>query len=123
MLNIELDEAAAIATLFPEGPLSENDFTRAAKAVDPYIDRHGKLNGIIIVTEKFPGWESFAAALNHFRFVKEHHKKVSCVALVTDSELGDLGEKIADHFVSARIRHFAFNELGSAREWINASLK
>ena len=54
----------------------------------------------------------------HFKFVKEHHKKVRHVALVTDSVLGDFGEKVADHFVSAEIKHFAFDELTNAQSWI-----
>ncbi len=68
--------------------------------------------------EKLPGWESFGSLIKHFQFVKEHHKKVSHVALVTDSVLGDFGEKIADHFVSAEIKHFAFGELNNAQNWI-----
>jgi len=43
---------------------------------------------------------------------------VSHVALVTDSVLGDFGEIIAGHFVSAEIKHFPFDELMNARSWI-----
>jgi hypothetical protein len=43
---------------------------------------------------------------------------VSYVALVTDSVLGDIGEIIAGHFVSAKIKHFPFDELNNAQNWI-----
>jgi len=43
---------------------------------------------------------------------------VSHVALVTDSVLGDFGEKITAHFVSAEIKHFPFDELTHAQSWI-----
>jgi hypothetical protein len=118
MLNVELDELNGIATLIPNGALSEKDFEFAASVIDPYIEKYGNLKGLIINTKTFPGWESFASLIKHFKFVKEHHKKVSYVALVTDSVLGDFGEKIADHFVSAEIKHFAFDELNNAQSWI-----
>ena len=76
------------------------------------------LKGLIISTKIFPGWESFGSLIKHFKFVKEHHKKVRLVALVTDSVLGEFGEKVADHFVSAEIKHFAFDELTNAQSWI-----
>ena len=110
MLEVELDEANGIATLIPNGALSENDFESAARIIDPYIEKQGNLRGLIIKTKTFPGWKSFGSLIKHFKFVKEHHNKVSHVALVTDSVLGDFAEKIADHFVSAEIKHFAFDE-------------
>ena len=118
MLNVELDEVNGIATLIPNGALSEKDFKYAASIIDPYIEEYGNLKGLIIYTKTFPGWESFGSLIKHFQFVKEHHKKVSHVALVTDSVLGDFGEKIADHFISAEIKHFAFGELNNAQNWI-----
>jgi hypothetical protein len=118
MLNVELDEVNGIATLIPNRALSEKDFESAARVIDPYIEKHGSLKGLIINTKTFPGWESFGSLIKHFKFVKEHHKKVSHVALVTDSVLGNFGEKIAAHFVSAEIKHFAFDELNNARSWI-----
>ena len=118
MLNVELDEVNGIATLIPHGALSEKDFESAASVIDPYIEKYGHLKGLIINTKTFPGWESLGSLIKHFKFVKEHHKKVCHVALVTDSVLGDFGEKIADHFVSAEIKHFAFDELINAHNWI-----
>ena len=124
MLNVELDESTGIATLRPDGALSENDFESVSNIVDPYIEKSGKLNGIIICTKTFPGWDSFAALIKHFKFVKEHHKKVAHVALVTDTAVGDFAVKIAEHFVSAEIKHFAFDELSTAQSWIvNAESK
>ena len=118
MLNVELDKVTGIATLRPDGALSENDFESASIVIDPYIEKSGKLKGLIISTKTFPGWGSFGSLIKHFKFVKEHHKKVSHVALVTDSVLGDFAEKIAEHFVSAEIKHFAFDELSNAQSWI-----
>ncbi len=118
MLNVELDEVTAIATLIPEGALSKSDFAAAAEVIDSYIDSHEKLNGIMIYARHFPGWDSFASALKHFTFVKEHHKKIAKVALVSDMALGEMAEKIVNYFVYAEVKHFAFDDLREARSWI-----
>lgn len=122
MLQIDIDEQNGIAVFSPSAKLSENDFTNAARQIDPYIEKAGKLNGLIIATESFPGWESFSAMLSHLSFVKEHHRKIAFVALVTDSALGGLAKSIANHFVSAQIKAFKYSELDSAKEWISGSI-
>jgi len=118
MLNVNLDEINGIAILKPDGELSENDFKSAAQSIDVYIEKSGKLNGIIIQVETFPGWDSFSGFIAHLKFVKEHHKKVSHIAFVTGSALGSLAENVASHFVSAEIKSFPFNELENAIQWI-----
>lgn len=118
MLSIDLDRKTGIAILSPDSALSENDFISAAQVIDPYIEEIGRLNGLIINTKSFPGWKSFAALLKHLTFVKEHHKQISHVALVTDSTLANLAEKIANHFISAEIKQFKFSRLEEAKTWI-----
>ncbi|HKK16763.1 MAG TPA: STAS/SEC14 domain-containing protein [Gammaproteobacteria bacterium] len=118
MLSVEIDEANGIAILEPGGPLSKSDFELAAKTIDPYIEKHGKLHGLVIHVESFPGWDSFAALSSHLRFVKEHHKKIARVAFSTDSMIGTLAEKLASHFVNAEIKLFSFRELELARKWV-----
>ncbi|MDI3326873.1 hypothetical protein QKW35_21055 [Pontibacterium granulatum] len=61
MLKVQIDEDHLVVILEPEGPLSETDFQSAAKAIDPLIEQHGQLAGIVIHTKSFPGWDSFAA--------------------------------------------------------------
>ena len=118
MLNIELDKEAGIAIVQPEGALSEDDFDTVAGVIDPYLESHGELNGLIIYTKAFPGWESFGAMLKHFKFVKDHHQKLSHIALVTDSKIGSLAEKIAGHFVSADVKRFPYSQFVDAKSWI-----
>ena len=118
MLNVTLNEVDGIATLRPEGELTESDFTSVAATIDPYLETHAELKGLIIQVQSFPGWDSFAALAAHLKFVREHHRQVARVAFVTDSPIGSLGEKVASHFVSADIRHFDFDDLDDAQEWI-----
>ena len=118
MLHVKLDETKGIAILEPNCALSENDFKSAAKSIDSYIEKSGKLSGIIIQVKSFPGWDSFSALITHLKFIKEHHKKVSHVAFVTDSPLGGFAEHVGSHFVNAEVRSFSFNELENSIQWI-----
>lgn len=118
MLKVNLSEVEGIAVLEPDGELSESDFKNAAETIDPYIEKVGKLNGLIIHVRSFPGWDSFASFITHMQFVKQHHKKVSRIAFVTDSPIGSIAENIASHFVNAEIKNFSFDELENAKKWI-----
>lgn len=119
MLSVNIDEQKGIALFEPNGPLSESDFKSAVKVVDPWIEKNGMLKGLIIKTKSFPGWESFGALSSHLKFVKGHHKKIARLALVTDSVLGNVAEKLAGHFVNAEIKVFPFNAPEEANAWIS----
>lgn len=118
MLSVEIDEVNGLAILEPDGPLTKGDFESSAKVIDPYIENTDQFNGIIIHTESFPGWDSFAALASHLRFVKEHHKKISRVAISTNSVIGNFSEAVASHFVNAEIKLFSYQELEQAKDWI-----
>ncbi len=118
MLSVEIDEENGIAILEPDGPLSKEDFVHAAKIIDPYIEQAARFGGLLIHTKSFPGWESFAGLASHLKFVHDHHKKVSRVALSTDSVVGNFAETIASHFISAEIKLFSYQELEQARDWV-----
>ncbi len=104
--------------MWPEGTLSESDFDSIASVIDPYLEEHGELRGLIIYTKDFPGWDSFGTMLKHFKFVKDHQQKLSHVALVTDSAIGNFAEKIAGHFISAEVKHFPYGQIIDAKNWI-----
>ena len=104
--------------LRPQSALDKDDFVQLAKTADPFIEKTGGLTGLIIETPTFPGWKSLGAMANHFRFVRDHHKHIKKVGLVTDSVMGDIGEHLAAHFVSAEIKHFRAGELAAATQWV-----
>ena len=118
MLNIDLNKEVGLVIVQPEGTLSESDFDTVASVIDPYLEEYGELSGLIIYTKDFPGWDSFGAMLKHFKFVKDHQQKLSHVALVTDSAIGNLAEKIAGHFISAEVKHFPYSQVVDAKSWI-----
>ncbi len=117
MLQVEIDKKKGIALLEPDGPLSRDDFESAARLIDPYIEKVGQLNGLVIHARSFPGWDSFSGLSSHLKFVREHHKKIARVAFVTDSGVGDFGESVASHFVNAEIKGFPYQQLEQAKKW------
>ncbi len=123
MLNTILDADQKIVTLQPHGALKKEDFDNAVKVIDPFIKEYGKLNGIIIYTESFPGWEDFAAFNRHLVFIKNHHKEIKKLALVTNSMVGDFGAMISSHFSEAVIKSFDYENLKKATDWIVEDLK
>ena len=120
MLQIKLDKDAGIVTVTPSTPLNENDFSLLTGELDPYIEKEGKLNGLIIQIESFPGWEYFAGLLSHLKFVHEHHKKIKKVAAVTDGKIVSIMPRIVDHFVNAKVKYFPYESLDEAISWVQS---
>ena len=118
MIEHRLDKADSILYVRPTSKLEEGDFVQLAKTVDPHIEERGNLAGLIIEVTSFPGWESLGAMAGHFRFVRNHHKQIKKVGVVTDSPLGNVAEHLASQFVAAEIRHFPAGELEAAKQWI-----
>jgi hypothetical protein len=113
-----LEEATGILILEPQGRLSTADFAELTRLVDQYLYGHDRLNGLMIEAASFPGWEDFTALVSHLRFVRDHHRKIRRIAVVTDSKVLTLGPKLAAHFVSAEVRTFPASERDAAMAWL-----
>jgi hypothetical protein len=118
MIEYNLDTEHSILLVQPKSAIEPDDFVKIAKAVDPHIEATGGLAGLIIETPGFPGWKNFGAMVNQFRFVRDHHKRIKRIGVVTDSHLGDVAEHVTSHFVSAEIKHFPAGQVEAARQWI-----
>ena len=119
MLEHRLDPEQAVLYLHPTSALTAEDFAELAREVDPFLESTGgALAGIVLQVASFPGWDSLGALVAHLRFVRDHHRQVRKIAVVTDALLGDLAQKLASHFVAAKIRHFPAGELDAARRWV-----
>ena len=118
MVEHELLPAEGLLILRPKGRLEAADFQSVAGQIDPYIEANGKLNGILLDAEAFPGWKDFAALLAHLKFVRDHHRKIQKIAVVSDSSFLSFAPKIASHFVRAEIRHFPQSNREEAIRWL-----
>ncbi len=96
MIESSLDTARSILYVRPKSALAEEDFVQLAKTVDPFIQSAGDLAGLILEITAFPGWDSLGAMAAHFRFVRDHHKHIRKVAVVTDAPLGTVALRLGD---------------------------
>jgi hypothetical protein len=122
LISHELLRDEGILILTPIGPLESDDFAALGRVVDAYIAEEGALTGVMIYVESFPGWEDFGALISHFKFLKKNQGDIGKVAAVTDSQFLSIMPKIIDHFVSADVRHFDFNDRDAALEWLRSGL-
>lgn len=120
MIHFELLRNRGILIVTPQGPLETTDFELVAQEVDPFITEKGKLNGLMIYANSFPGWKNFEALLSHLKFVGEHHRHIGRVAAVTDSEFLTILPSIVAHFVRAEVKHFSFGEKERALAWLES---
>lgn len=118
MIHYELLSDQAVLIVTPDGALEQADFETLALVVDPYIEDHGGLKGLMIYVDSFPGWEDFAGFVSHIQFVKSHQKYLAKIAAVTDSRILAIIPSIADHFIKAEIKHFDFDDKQAALDWL-----
>ena len=100
----------------PQGRLEAADFDALALVADPWIAAHGGMNGLVIHIRESPGWD-FGGFVSHVKFVRDHHREIGRIALAADTKHAGIGPKLAEHFVAAKLRHFAYDELEAAIAW------
>ncbi len=100
-----------------EQPLRTQDFDDLALTVDSWLGTHAALAGVVIHAREFPGWENIGGLIRHVRFIRDHHRKVRKLALAADSKAAALVPQLANHFVHAEVRRFAYDELDDALAW------
>jgi len=60
--------------------------------------------------------------IEHMRFVRNHHRKIAKVAIVTDSKIADVAESLGKYLIKASIKHFPFKKFKSAKGWMLKAL-
>ena len=98
--------------------LDATDFERLRLLVDPYIETHGEIKGLLIDAESFPGWEDFSGLLEHIHFVRDYQQRIQRVAAVTDNGFLAILPKVADYFAAAEVRHFNYRDRDLALSWL-----
>jgi hypothetical protein len=121
MVEHELLRTDGILIVRPKGRLEAADFEKLAQEIDPYIEANGTLNGLMLDAESFPGWQDFAALIAHFKFVRDHHRKIQKVAVVSDSSFLSVAPRFASHFVQADVRHFSHAQREEALSWLRGA--
>ena len=97
--------------------LRPRDFEELSRTADAWIQDHGELQGLVVHTRKFPGWENLESLFRHVRFVRNHQHHIKRIALSTDSALANVAPKIAGLFVDPEIQKFPYDALASSIAW------
>lgn len=118
MLDYTIMQPEGILVLKPSAPLGKEDFSGLGAAVDAYLSEHAKLHGVLVHAKGFPGWESFGGFTAHMHFVREHHRQIERIAVVTDSHFAGMAELLGKHFTSAEIKVYPFAEDAQALAWL-----
>jgi hypothetical protein len=119
-ISHRLDPESGVVVIEVAQPLRSQDFEALALTVDSWLETHGELTGLVIRTRAFPGWENVGGLIRHIRFVRDHHRKINRVALVIDGKVAEIAPRVAEHFVHAEVRGFAYDELEQAVSWASA---
>ncbi|PRC92200.1 STAS/SEC14 domain-containing protein [Solimicrobium silvestre] len=121
MLDYSISQPEGILELAPHTSLSKEDFDGLNTAINAYLADHTKLQGILIHSMEFPGWEDFGGLAAHMHFVGHHDKSVERVAIVTDSHFAGIAASLGNYLTSAEIRHFPFIDDAKARHWLETA--
>ena len=116
----EINRVDGILIVTPIDPLEASDFPGLVREVDRDIEEKGKLSGLMIYAEAFPGWDSFAAFLPQLKFVKNDHLIIRKIAAVTGSGFLSIMPQVANHFVQAELRCFDYADRDVALDWLKA---
>jgi len=115
--SYRLIEERELLVVEPHGKLGVEAFEALAATVDPWIDSGHDLSGLVIHAREFPGWGTIGSFLRHVQFIRRHKRGLRRVALCMDGKFAKLAPALAEIFVAAEIRHFAYAELEQASDW------
>ena len=118
MLAYDLDTTSGILALEPKAPLTVDDFKAITADVDGYLSDHSNLTGILLTVAHVPGWASFSALVEHMKFVRDHQKSISRVAILTDNPLLKIPPQIVTHFAHPEFRVFGSGDRDNAMNWL-----
>jgi SpoIIAA-like len=118
VLTITDDDAHNCLVLEPSGPLTRRDLDTLTERFDARVRATDRVPNLVIHAGSFPAWADFAALLKHLRFIREHHRLVERVAIVSDARALDLAPRLARRFVSAEVRHFPASDFEAALIWV-----
>ncbi|MDR6757869.1 hypothetical protein J2Y48_003166 [Mycoplana sp. BE70] len=105
-------------TVIEHACLERTDLERIATELGLAVRSHGKLNGLMITIETFPGWKGFEALAAHLKFASNHHRLIERIAIVISNRLLRIIPAAARYFVHPEIRSFDFQQRAQVLSWL-----
>jgi hypothetical protein len=117
MIETEIREKEDVIIATPKGVLSAGDVKSLAARINDYINSHDRVPNLVLHTVGLPHWNDFAAFREHLKLVRDHHKVIRKVAVVSDSTLIGVIRPVVDQFTGAKVRRFPERALDDAVNW------
>ena len=114
---VKIDEKNSIVILEAVLPLTKEGFDEVIEKIEDFIKNH-KLKWVIMKSKSFPGWENFSAFIEQLKAKSQLHKLIPYLAFVTDWKLWEFVDKVGQHLVHSKVKHFNLDEEEKAKEWI-----
>ncbi len=111
--------SSGILVLRPSGPISAEDVDSVRHKVDAQLDAGHEQAGLMIDAASFPGWKDLGGMCSHLRFIRDHHRLIPRVAIVSESRFLAALPKFARHFLHAEFRRFDAGDGENALAWIS----
>jgi SpoIIAA-like len=117
MITIEKHDRHNIFVLTPAKAITSDDIAQLNRQINDYINAHDKVPNLVLRAERVPVWENFEALTDHIKFVRNHHRLVKKVAIVSDAKLVWLVRPVVDSFTGAKVRRFSADAFDKAYAW------
>ena len=118
MLAYHLNPETGIVELRPRGPLEAQDFTSLWLTMKSYIEDHGRLRGLLLELDRFPGFDDWDAIAAQIRFVRRNLPKVDRIARLTDNPWLEPRPDVLRLLTPLEVKRFPLERRGDAFAWI-----
>jgi hypothetical protein len=118
MLAYHLNPETGIVELRPRGPLEAQDFTSLWLTMKSYIEDHGRLRGLLLELDRFPGFDDWDAIAAQIRFVRRNLPKVDRIALLTDNPWLEPLPDVLRLLTPLEVKRFPLERRSDAFAWI-----
>jgi len=117
MIHTEWLRTNEVIAVRPKGAIGDDDILRVGDAIDRVIAREGRLEGLLVDTRGFAGWDDTHALLAYMRFVHAHQPKVARIAVVGDQWWLRAAPSF-EPLYGTPIKVFAVAEEDAAKAWL-----
>ncbi len=118
-INCSIDEETGVMLVnIGKKPLTSEDFDFLLEVISGYFEKYGQFKGIIINAKKFPYWKGAHNRVEYIGFAANNHHKFEKIALAIDGFFVRLLPKIARRKIDTEVKHFGYNQIEKADQWI-----
>lgn len=117
MINVDIKERENVFIVSSDAEITAEAIVGLSKTLNDYINMHDRVPNLVFRAHTVPHWKNFDALKHHFQFVRNHHKLIKKIAVVSDSKLIWLVRPIVDHFTGAKVRRFPEKAFDDAVNW------